>query len=124
MIPFNDFPPEICHMKFPGRFYCWHADLFDQSAHFTLNQPQQWCESLPNSETTIGPFLKLKPNCDPHFQSTDLDQALWAYFLVNLQISTASLVASDVHIKVTNNYQCTVKVSTGACSYSTYVHNW
>jgi hypothetical protein len=41
---------------------------------------------------------------------------------VNLQISTASLVASDVHSKVTNNYQCTVKVCTGACSYSTYVH--
>jgi hypothetical protein len=32
---FSDFPPDFCHRKSPGHFY-WHADLIDQSAHFTL----------------------------------------------------------------------------------------
>jgi hypothetical protein len=58
---FNDFRPEIRHMKFPGRSY-WHADLFaDQNAHFTLNQPQQeWCENLPNNSKMTMAFFKIE----------------------------------------------------------------
>jgi hypothetical protein len=71
---FNNFPLDIRHVKFPGHFYFyWHANLFDQITHFTLNQPQQWCESLPKLLDDGWVFLNSKPNCNGHFQSSDLD---------------------------------------------------
>jgi hypothetical protein len=63
----NDFPLDFCHRKSTGCFY-WHADLFDQNAHFKLYQPQEWCESLPKIRDDCSAFFELETKQKRFFQ--------------------------------------------------------
>jgi hypothetical protein len=57
-------------MKFPGRFY-WHTDLFDQIAHFTLNQPQQ-LSLLKFSRQKRRSVIRLRSNSQSTVKASEI----------------------------------------------------